>query len=319
MIGGVILKSAKRILLFVLVISICISFCGCRVRTTKISPSNDNQITNQESVHTLEQEQDIKPDEKQNDELNDTNPTNPPSESVEYKKISSSSTQKKKGESPDKINTNASNDDSEDASGDIHNEDQSGDSNHTDLEQIDTTQQDTAMQIKIKYYQDLMSSNNSTQYECQYDNMYFESKTDYKSFSIYDTDEQEMIDFSGGRNIAEHSVSVLNSDWFYGKDINIIVKVVDKAVLGEGISSTIKAQQIIDEIMSRPNFDDLSAVREQKLLLISESLLETKQGRTLAELYMANMMYPGLYASYDFDSITQELIDDTDSLYVYYM
>jgi hypothetical protein len=331
--GGLVLKNAKKLIALFIVFAICFSFCGCRTRlsksgtneTTSSAKSDDLANTKEDNIETsndINSSENITPlESKKSDNTNNQNVKSTFKENktaVQSKKKSDNAIQVVKQSDDTKGNggTNSVNP-SDDNSGNLNSDNVDDDSNRNDLTEKDEQEQETPMHTAINKYEQLMSSNNAELYDCQKLNVYFELEDDYKSVTR-DDEKHKLITDAGGYNIAEIKYSAIDSQWVVGKNPDIIVKVVPSSILGSGVESTSNAQIIKNEIISRLDWDNVSAVQNGKILLLSSELFETQAGKITAELYMAKAMYDAIYSDFDIDSAYEEMTGTTlDGIYAY--
>ena len=174
--------------------------------------------------------------------------------------------------------------------------------------------------VMLDKFQNILNLGLGAMYECEKGYIYFETTTDYQTVNRKD-DIHQMILSSGCYNVAEKLLDenlVIADDWLIRKNPALIVKCVDTTILGDSVTDTANARTIVDSIISRPGWIGINAVLGNNIVLISSQLLETEEGRFLAELYMAKSMYPGLFSSIDINEIVSEIWGDTMSgIYVY--
>jgi hypothetical protein len=325
------LKIAKRVIAFVMILAICFSFCACRTRTTKTGENNSSLVSSDSQSNTT-QNNDV------DDVVNDSG-TPTPTPSV-AKNISNTATKVKTFKADktavqtkstaktgnEKIEDSSNSNDSDAANGKKPTDNNSGNistdnpddsSNRNDLTDKDDEEDETPMHTAIKKYEQFLSSNNSEIYECQKLNVYFELVEQYKSVTR-DNEENKLITNAGGYNVAEIKYSQIDSSWVVGKSPDMIVKVVAPTVLGKGATSTAYAQSIKEEIMSRTEWQNIPAVQNGNVLLLSEDLFKTDAGKIAAELYMAKAMYPAIYDELDIESAYFEMSGENfDGIYAY--
>ena len=150
----------------------------------------------------------------------------------------------------------------------------------------------------IDQYTTLLSSGLGSLYECEKGYIYYERVTDYQTVNRSSA-EHSLIVESGGYNVAEKlsgDALTVDSGWILRKNPTVIVKCVGAGVLGGGITSSGRAETVANEILTRPGLEISSSVINRSVVLISEELLSSDDGRLLAKLYIANAMYPSLFS-----------------------
>ena len=159
-------------------------------------------------------------------------------------------------------------------------------------------------------------------YECEKGYVYIEGVADYVTAARGSAMHSLVVE-AGGYNVAEKlqgAAPVVEADWVLRKNPNVIVKCVDS--LGAGVTSSAAAQATIALLTSRPGWENIGAVMSRTIVLLSEELLKTEEGRLLAKLYIAEAMYPTLFAQKSIAKIAEELAaaggkSFMDGLYVY--
>jgi hypothetical protein len=174
--------------------------------------------------------------------------------------------------------------------------------------------------VMLDKFQNILNLGFGAMYECEKGYVYFETTTDYQTINRKD-DIHEMILSAGCYNVAEKLLDenlVIADDWLIRKNPMLIVKCVDTTILGDSVTDTANAHAIVDSIINRQGWIGINAVLGNNIVLISSQLLETEEGKFLAELYMAKSMYPELFTSIDINEIIGEIWGDTMSgIYVY--
>ena len=178
----------------------------------------------------------------------------------------------------------------------------------------------------IDNYTTLLSDGLGSLYECEKGYVYYEAVEDFQTVNRA-SPEHSLIIESGGYNVAEKLNSdalVVDSGWVLRKNPTVIVKCVDAAVLGGGVTSTGAAAAVADEIFSRPGLEGAGAVINRSVVLISQELLSSNDGRLLAKIYIANAMYPSLFSNVEIETFFNLIkesggVDYTGGLYAYYV
>ena len=153
----------------------------------------------------------------------------------------------------------------------------------------------------VDSYTELLKSGLGALYECEKGYVYFENITDFLTVNR-SSPEHMLITEAGGYNVAEKLKSnALNVDsgWVLRKNPTVIVKCVSSDILGKNVTDSTRAAGVAAGILSRDGFAGISSVINRDVVLISEELLATADGRLLAKLYMARAMYPPLFAGED--------------------
>lgn len=157
----------------------------------------------------------------------------------------------------------------------------------------DSGQQAETMAV---YYQTLLDSRLGSMFECQREYIYWEQAEEYRT--IYKTSaEHQLITFAGGYDVSakllEDNLTV-DDGWVARKNPGGIVKCVGDDVLGGG-----GAQSALESLRRREGWDSLDAVKEGKVILISQGLMETEARRLAAAVYIACAIYPDEFSDID--------------------
>ena len=174
--------------------------------------------------------------------------------------------------------------------------------------------------VILDKYKNILKQGLGSMYECEKGYVYFETPTDYQTVNKKNYIHQ-MIISSGGYNIAEKLLDdalIIKDDWLLRKNPSLIIKCVDNTILGDNITDTGNARAVAENIMNRADWIGVSAVLNNNIVLISNQLLDTEEGRFIAELYIAKSMYPELFMSIDINEICNSIwVSDVSGVYVY--
>lgn len=154
----------------------------------------------------------------------------------------------------------------------------------------DAPQADT----QLSYFRTLLEDVRRDLFECEKFYIYWETEEDYTT--VLKTDAQhQIISSAGGYNVSAKLTQdrlVVDDGWVSRKNPGVIVKCVDSSVLGCTVNSTAAAKAVRDSLVLRPEWSSLDAVAGQRVLILSQELLQTESGRCAAALYLAKIMYP---------------------------
>jgi len=168
---------------------------------------------------------------------------------------------------------------------------------------------DGTLGLIIDRYTGILSRGLGSLFECQRLYVYFESLQAYHTVNRFSAEHRLIID-SGGHNVAamrgNNSLTV-DTGWVQRRNPAVIVRVVGSDMLGANVASPARAQAIRSEILQRPYWDGINAVLHRRVLVLSEELLATEEGRLVAKLYMASVMYPTLFADIDVAELVRQV------------
>ena len=104
----------------------------------------------------------------------------------------------------------------------------------------------------------------------------------------------------------------VDDGWIARKNPGAVVKIVDSSVLGSGVFSTAGAKSVRDVLAAREGWAELAAVKNGRVILLSQELLTTQARRTAAEVLLAKAMYPALMGDTDADEALRTLTEEAD-------
>ena len=104
----------------------------------------------------------------------------------------------------------------------------------------------------------------------------------------------------------------MDDGWIARKNPGAVVKIVDSFVLGSGVSSTAGAKAVRDTLAARDGWAELDAVKNGRIILLSQELLTTQARRTAAEVLLAKAMYPSLMSDTDAEEAIRALTEEID-------
>ncbi|BBB89391.1 TroA family protein [Methylomusa anaerophila] len=81
----------------------------------------------------------------------------------------------------------------------------------------------------------------------------------------------------------------------------MVVKTIssNSKAMGEGFTDKTAVQAVYDGIISRTGWNELAAVKNNKVLLLAQNIGTTPEGSIIGMLYMAKTMYPDKFADID--------------------
>jgi len=169
----------------------------------------------------------------------------------------------------------------------------------------------------ITTYSTLLRQGVNSIFPCQLLNIYAETPEELvtvaRGSEIY-----RLMEDSGGINVSSRLTAdglAVTADWVVRRNPDIIVKFVDGSVLGNGITSTHAASDMLASMMARPDWSAIEAVRNNRIILLSEQMLDTEATRLSAQLLIAYMMYPELFDGININSVVARLMEDMDGIY----
>ena len=102
----------------------------------------------------------------------------------------------------------------------------------------------------------------------------------------------------------------VDDGWIGRKNPGVIVKIVGGSVLGTGVSETGAARKIYADLLSREGFSAIDAVRNGRVLLLSDELLQAPHLQTAAQLLIAKTAKPDLLADVNINQALEMLAEE---------
>ncbi len=164
----------------------------------------------------------------------------------------------------------------------------------------------------LTYYSVLLQDRTGSLFECQRLYVYWETKEDH--VTVFRTSPEHRLILDAGAydvssRLLEENLHV-DDGWISRKNPGVIVKIVDGSVLGSGAASTAVARNVLSALVSREGWAQIDAIREKKVLLLSEELLEAPHLQTAAMLLIAKTANPELFADTDPDRAIRMLTEE---------
>lgn len=141
--------------------------------------------------------------------------------------------------------------------------------------------------------------------------VYFEGYGDYSTVAR-GTGGDELVNRAGGINIAgQENVKYpkVSAEWVLQKNPQVIVKTIssNKRAMGEEYTDKTAAKVIYDNVISRTGWNELAAVKNNKVVLLAQDIGTTPEGSIIGMLYMVKTMYPDKFADIDPYEIYQQM------------
>ena len=159
------------------------------------------------------------------------------------------------------------------------------------------------------YYTVLLDERVGTLFECKRLTLYWESASDH--VTIYRTSAEHGLIAAAGcgdvsARLLEENLTV-DGGWIARKNPGVIVRVMPGGPLDEGA-----ARASLRAMTDRPELRGTDAVRAGRVLVVSEALLESEPLRLAAELAVAKVAYPDLFADVDPDEALRSLTAEAE-------
>ncbi len=155
----------------------------------------------------------------------------------------------------------------------------------------------------MTYYTVLLEERIGPLFECQRPNCYWETSEDH--VTVYRTSAEHALILKAGcydvsARLLEENLRV-DDGWVVRKDPGIIVKVASGSVLGHAVSNVSAAQSLRASLLARSGWGSVGAVRNGRVLILSEELFSSPHLRLQAVLIIAKTALPDLFGDLDLD------------------
>ena len=164
----------------------------------------------------------------------------------------------------------------------------------------------------MRYYTALLRDRTESLYECKRVNIYLETARDH--VTIHKTSpEHGLITDAGAYDVSARLLAEnlrVDDGWVMRKNPQVIVKLTDPGTLGKSAADTARAKALLGEMVSREGWSGIDAVKNRRVLLISEEMTGAPHLRLAAALIIAKCAYPDLFAGLDIDEATGQLAQE---------
>ena len=166
----------------------------------------------------------------------------------------------------------------------------------------------------LNYYETLLADRLGSLFECQRLYVYWETAEDHVTVHKSSQAHQAILNAGAYDCASKLAADALTVDdgWIARKNPGAVVKIVDSFVLGSGVSSTAGAKAVRDTLAARDGWAELDAVKNGRIILLSQELLTTQARRTAAEVLLAKAMYPSLMSDTDAEEAIRALTEEID-------
>ncbi len=164
----------------------------------------------------------------------------------------------------------------------------------------------------LTYYQTLLESRLGNLFECKRLYVYWETDEDHRTIHRSSPEHQIILNagaYDVSAKLQEDGLTV-DDGWVLRKAPDAVVKVADGGALDAGA-----ARELCIALAERPDWAGVSAVRERRVLVFSERLLDTQAGRTAAAVFLAKLLYPAQLEDVDADEALRALTEEAGGAY----
>ena len=181
-----------------------------------------------------------------------------------------------------------------------------------DSDRLGVSEDADAADSAMTYYTALLQSRSAALFECQRATVYWETAQDH--VTVYKTSpEHDLILGAGAYDVSARLLPEnlrVDDGWVARKNPGVIVKIVDGSVLGRGVHNPAAAGEAARRLVGREGWAGIDAVRNRRVLLLSEEILEAPHLRTAAMLLIARTAAPDAFADADPDEALSALCEE---------
>jgi len=171
----------------------------------------------------------------------------------------------------------------------------------------------------IATYSTILRQGVNSIFPCQLLYVYCETPEDLVTVGRGSVMYQLMVD-SGGLNVSTRLTAdmlAVDAGWVVRRNPDVIVKFVDNAVLGNNVTNTHAAAELALSLTARPDWGVISAVRNNRIILLSGQMLESEETRLAAQLLIAQLLYPELFSGIDVNGAVVGLLGGLSGIHIY--
>ena len=322
--------NAKRILTVLLLVCMTASFSGCRSRITRSAQEKGSQTPTYAPEET--NRSGTNPNARQNDETDGESPDE--NDADAWNGRTKENPEAKKKEYDDQ----AQGEIVEGANHLIH---QEGEGNGTPMEDkhaenavilVQDAAEETALQTvasgnaekrgvaddaeeaesAMTYFTVLLEDTMGSVFECQRDQVYWETPEDYVTIHK-SSQEHDIILNAGAYDVSARLLAEnlhVDAGWVLRKNPQVIVKIVEKGILGSGVQNARAARAVAQGLKTREGWSAMDAVNSRKILVLSREMLESPYLQTAAMLMIAKTSKPDLFADLDLQQALEMLTEE---------
>ena len=175
-------------------------------------------------------------------------------------------------------------------------------------EQMGVSGDAAAADSAMTYYTVLLQDKMGSLFECQRLSVYWETPQDH--VTIHKTSPEHALILNAGcydvsaRLLPENLL--VDDGWVVRKNPGVIVRIVDGGVL----DSERTAKAMIDSLQSREGWAAIDAIQNRRILLLSEDLLQAPYLQAAAMVMIAKTANPDLFADVNLDHMLQMLMEE---------
>ncbi|MBQ3668484.1 MAG: hypothetical protein II920_04580 [Clostridia bacterium] len=181
-----------------------------------------------------------------------------------------------------------------------------------DTEQMGVSDDADPASSPLLYYTVLISDRSGSLFECKRANLYWETEEDFVTIHK-SMPEHDIILNAGAYDVSSRLLTEnlrVDAGWVRRKNPGVIVKIVDKGILGGTVTGTGAAKAVCRSISSREGWSAIDAVKNGKIVLLSREMLEEPYLQTMAMLVIAKTANPEIYEDVDLNHALDMLMNE---------
>ena len=177
-----------------------------------------------------------------------------------------------------------------------------------EAEQMGVSEDAEAADSAMTYFTVLLQDKMGSLFECQRLNVYWETAQDH--VTIHKTSPEHTLILTAGcydvsaRLLPENLL--VDDGWVVRKNPGVIVKIVDGSVLDSERAST----TVVEGLRSREGWTAIDGIKNHRILLLSQELLEVPYLQTAAMVMIAKTANPELFTDVDLDQMLEMLAEE---------
>ena len=312
------MKSNKMMLL-ALLLSLCLLLCGCRTRTNGSSElllpdAEESQADETKQGETISEEAE-RTETGDSGESSSQTKENPEASRKEYDENAPAEIVPgtdhflhTEGEGNGASASNVASDATANQLNDQAEETATQTVAAEEADQMGVSEDAEAADSALTYFIVLLQDRMGSLFECQRLNVYWETVQEH--VTIHKTSPEHALILNAGcydvsARLLPENLTV-DDGWVVRKNPGVIVKIVDGGVL----LSKRTSQAMIDSLQSREGWTAIDAVKNHRILLLSQELLEAPYLQTAVLVMIAKTANPDLFADVDLDHMLEMLMEE---------
>jgi len=181
-----------------------------------------------------------------------------------------------------------------------------------EAEEMGVSEDGEAADSAMTYYTVLLRDRMGSLFECQRANVYWETAQDH--VTVHKTAPEHALILNAG--LYDVSARLLpenlrvDDGWVARKNPGVIVKVVEGGILGSSVHSAGAAEAVYRQLLGREGWGAIDAVKNRRVLLLSQELLEAPYLQTAAMVMLAQTASPALFSDVDAEEALSMLLEE---------